>query len=141
MFPFARVLKGKPVEYSHKTKKGLRYTTPVQSKSKPEFGKSFNQDHSSDTSSWYRDTSIGTLFTGHSINIVSASKPEDEEEDIMLHLEYEPWIKHLNALWELHFKQYKPSPENKLILVIMGDENHLNLSSSARTCRQPSKMN
>lgn len=48
--------------------------------------------------------SIGALFTGLSINMIFASQRKGEEDDIILHSEDYPWIKHLNALWEIRFE-------------------------------------
>ena len=48
-------------------------------------------DHSSDTSSWESDISVGTIFKNLSVNIVSTSHMEDEDEDEeMIQLDTDP---------------------------------------------------
>lgn len=80
-----------------KTKRGLRYVSQFH-KIQTEIVEPFNQDHSSDTSSWDSDTIVGGIFTGLFVNMTFVSQPSDEEEDIMLYSEDDPWIKHLNDL-------------------------------------------
>lgn len=59
--------------------------------------------------------SIGAFFTELSVNMASVSHPEDEEEEIMLHSKDDPWIKHLNTLWKIHFEKHEPPMDDKLI--------------------------
>lgn len=89
---------GKPARYYHKANKRLRNITLVPSEFEPEFVESFNHDHSFETSSWDSDTSVMAIFTSLLVNMVSTRQPEDEEDDIVLHSENDPWIKHLNVL-------------------------------------------
>lgn len=67
------VPKGKSIDYYYKTKRGLKYVTPVPSESEPEYVESFKKDHSSDMSSWTPTLSVGALFNGLSVKMVSAS--------------------------------------------------------------------
>lgn len=102
--PLAKVPKGKHVDYYNKTKRGLGYVTLISSEYEPEFVESFFKDHSFDNFSWDFDTSVGTLFTSRSVNMLSAGQREDEKKDAMLHSENDPWIKHLNTLWKIRFE-------------------------------------
>jgi len=43
----------------------------------------------------------------------------------MIQTDTDPWIKHLNTLWDIHFEQYEPPTEDKVTQVNLGDEaNH-----------------
>jgi len=37
----------------------------------------------------------------------------------------DPWIKHLKALWDIHFEQREPPTEDKVIQINLGDEANL----------------
>jgi len=58
---------------------------------------SLYHDHSSGTSSWESDVSLGTMFENLSVNIVSTSHLEEKNEE-MIQSDIDPWIKHLNTL-------------------------------------------
>src|SRR5436189_247190 len=84
-----------------------------------------SRDYSSSTSSWESDISIGGLFEGLSINMVSASPLEDLEDmvcdDSLLEEDNDPWIRHLNTLWDIRFKQREPPTDDKLLKIDLGD--------------------
>jgi len=43
----------------------------------------------------------------------------------MIQTDTDPWIKHLNTLWDIHFEQYEPPTEDKVTQVNLRDEaNH-----------------
>jgi len=54
---------------------------------------SLYHDHSSGTSSWESDVSIGDIFIDLSVNMVSTSHLENENEE-MIQSDIDPWIKH-----------------------------------------------
>jgi len=56
-------------------------STPTPSTSKSE-GLLYH-DHSSDTSSWESDVSDGNIFKDLSVNMISISHPEDEDEQMI----------------------------------------------------------
>ena len=56
-------------------------STPVSSDFK--FEGSLYHDHSSDTPSWESDVSVGAIFENLSINMVSTSNVEDEDEEML----------------------------------------------------------
>jgi len=88
------VPKGKAPNYYHKTLRGLGYiSTPIPSTSESE--ESLYHDHSSCTSSWESDVSVGGIFKELSVNMVSTSHPEEEDE--MIQSDTDPLIKHLNT--------------------------------------------
>src|SRR3954471_11467914 len=79
-------------------------------------------DHSSDTSSFNSDISVGTLFEPVSVNMVSAQPEPDDDEMELINTEDDPWIRHLNILWDIRFEQRKPPTDDSLLQVNMGDE-------------------
>jgi len=89
------VLKVKAPNYYHRTRKGLGYvSTPILSAS--ESKESLYHNHSSGTSSWESDISIGNIFQDLSVNMVLTSHPKDGDEE-MIQSDIDPWIKHLNT--------------------------------------------
>jgi len=68
--------------------------TPVSSD--PESEKEVYHDCSSTTSSWDSDVSINAIFKSFSMNIVSASHLENEDEDT---IEYEELIQSYTDPW------------------------------------------
>jgi len=70
-------------------------STAISSASESE--ESLYHDHSSSTSSWESDVSVGDIFKDLSVNMVSRSHPEDGDEK-MIQSDTDPWIKHLNIL-------------------------------------------
>ena len=73
------VPKGKDLDYYHKTRRGLDYVSiPVASDLESE--KEVCHDSSSATLSWDSDFSIGDIFRNLSVNMVSTSHLEDEED-------------------------------------------------------------
>ena len=90
--------KGKAHDYYHRTRRGLGYvSTPVPSASESEG--SLYRNHSSGTSSWESDVNVGNIFREFSVTMVSTSHLEDGNEE-MIQSDTDPWIKHLNALWD-----------------------------------------
>jgi hypothetical protein len=74
------VPKGKAPDYYHKTRRGLSYvSTPPSSDQESE--DCTYHDHSSGTSSWDSDVSIGDIFKTLSVNMTSLSHQENEDED------------------------------------------------------------
>lgn len=65
-------------------------------------------DYSSNTSSWSSDASVGAVFRALSVNMVLTNHLEEDEDDGLLQSEDDPWIKHLNTLWDTHFEQHEP---------------------------------
>ena len=95
--------KGKTPNYYHQTRRGLGYvSTPIPSASESE--ESLYHDYSSGTLSWESDFSIGNLFGELSVNMVSTSHLEDGDEKT-IQSDTDPWIKHLNTLWDSRFEQ------------------------------------
>ena len=86
-----------------------------------EFEESLNHYHSSGTSSWESDVSVGNIFRELSVNMVSTSRLEDGDEE-MIQLDADHWIKHLNTLWDIRFKQHEPPTEDKVTQINLGDE-------------------
>jgi len=73
------VPKGKAFDYYHKTRRGLGYiSTPIPLIFESE--ESLYHDHSSGTSSWESDVSVGGIFKEFSVNMVSTSHQEEEDE-------------------------------------------------------------
>ena len=100
------VPKGKTPDYYHQTRRGLGYVStliPLASGS----GESLYHDYSSGTASWESDISVGNIFRELSVNMVSTSHLEDGDEK-MAQSDTDPWIKHLNALWDTRFEQCEP---------------------------------
>jgi len=76
------VPKGKALDYYHKTRRGFGYVStpvPLNSKSK----ESPCHDHSSGTSSWEPDVSIGAIINSLLANMVSTSHLKDEDEEMI----------------------------------------------------------
>jgi len=90
------VLKGKTPDYYHRTRRGLGYvSTPISLASDSK--ESLYHNHSSGTSSWESDVSVDNIFREISVNMVSTSRLEDGDEE-MIQSDVDPWIKHLNTL-------------------------------------------
>ena len=74
--------KGKTPSYYHRTRGGFGYVaTPIPSASKSEG--SLCHNHSSGTSSWESDVSVGNIFEELSVNMVSTSHLEDIDEEMI----------------------------------------------------------
>ena len=69
-------------------------STSIPSTSESE--ESSYHDHSSGTSSWESDVSVGNIFKDLSINMISTSHPEDGDEEV-IQLDTDLWIKHRNT--------------------------------------------
>ena len=75
-------LNQKGPDYYHQTLRGLGYvSTPIPSAFESE--ESLYHNHSSVTSSWESDISVGNIFKDLSVNMVSTSHPEDGDEEII----------------------------------------------------------
>ena len=55
------------------------------------------------------------------MNVVSTSHLEDKDEE-MIQSDTDPWIKHLNTLWDTRFEQREPPTEDKVAQIYLGDE-------------------
>src|SRR5436190_62627 len=124
--PLPFVPEGKEANYYQEAKRGLDYTSPLLRLSHGHtYFKIVSRDYSSSTSSWESDVSIGGLFEGLSINMVSASPLEDLEDmecdDSLLEDDDDPWIRHLNILWDIRFEQREPPTDDKLVQIDLGD--------------------
>ena len=86
-------------------------STPIPSASDSE--ETLGHDYSSGTSSWESDASVGNIFRELSVNMVSTSRLEDRDEE-MIQSDTNPWIKYLNALWDTRFEQCEPPTEIRL---------------------------
>ena len=53
--------------------------------------------------------------------MVSTSHLEDEDEE-MIQSDTDPWIKHLNTLWDICFEQREPPTEDKVAQINLKDE-------------------
>ena len=98
--------KGKAPDYYHKTRRGLGYVTTLVS-SDQESDKCTLGDHSSGTSPWDFDVSIGDIFRTLSVNMTTISHLEDEDEDEgeeLIQSDTDPWNKYLNILWDIRFE-------------------------------------
>ena len=78
---------------------------------------SLYHNHSSGTSSWESDVSVGNLFREFSVNMVSTSHLEGGDEET-IQSDTDPWIKHLNTLWDIRFEQCEPPIEDKVSRLI-----------------------
>src|SRR4051812_47632347 len=124
--PLPFVPEGKEANYYQEAKRGLGYTSPpLRLSHGPICFEIVSRDYSSSTSSWESDVSIGGLFEGLSINMVSASPLEDLEDmecdDSLLEDDDDPWIHHLNTLWDIRFEQREPPTDDKLVQRDLGD--------------------
>src|SRR3954465_13422333 len=124
--PLPFVPEGKEANYYQEAKRGLGYTSPpLRLSHGPTSFRIVSRDYSSSTSSWESDVSIGNLFEGLSINMVSASPLEDledmEYDDSQLEDDDDPWIRHLNTLWDIRFEQCEPPTDDKLVQIDLGD--------------------
>src|SRR4051812_22700677 len=79
-------------------------------------------DNSTDTSSFNSDVSVSTLFEPISDNMASAQLERNDDEIELIDTEDDPWIRHLNMLWDIRFEQREPSTDDALLQVNMGDE-------------------
>ena len=81
--------KRKTPDYYHRTRMGLGYvSTLIPSAS--ESDESLYLNHSSGTSSWESDVSIGGIFKEFSVNMISTSHQEEEDEKNDL-VRYKSW--------------------------------------------------
>src|SRR3954462_13892510 len=107
-----------------KDHRGLGYST-TSDQSDVDSNPLARYDHSSDTSSFNSDVSIGTLFEPVSVNMISAQPEPDDDEIELIGTEDDPWIKHLNMLWDIRFEQREPPTDDAPLQVNMGDEANL----------------
>jgi len=76
------VPKGKAPDYYHRTRRGLGYvSTPIVSASESE--ESLYHNHSSGTSSWESDVSVGNIFRELLVNMTSTCHLKDGDEEII----------------------------------------------------------
>ena len=76
------VPKGKAPDYFHRTRRGLGYvSTPIPSASESE--ESLYHNHSSSTSSWESDVSVGNIIKDPFVNMVSTSYSEDGDGEMI----------------------------------------------------------
>ena len=94
-------------------------STPIPSASKSEG--SLCHNYSSGTSSWESDVSVGNVFGELSVNMVSINHLEDGDDEMILS-DTDPWIKHLNTLWDIRFEQYELPTEDNVTQINLGDE-------------------
>ena len=80
------------------------------------------RSHSSDSSEWDSDVSIGNLFKELSVNMISVKHPQEDQTKNMPLLETEPWAQQLDYQWEMHFEQREPPTEDEVIQIELGDE-------------------
>ena len=64
---------------------------------------------------------IGNIFKDLSVNMVSTSHPKDGDEE-MIQSDTDPWIQHLNTLWDIPFEQREPPTEDKDTQISLADE-------------------
>jgi len=120
------VPKGKDPDYYHKTRRGLDYvSTPVLSDFESE---EVYHDNSSRNSSW--DVSVWGIFESLSVNMVSTSHLEDDGEhtfksEELIQSDSDPWIKHLNTLWDVRFEQRESPTEDKVTQINLENEANL----------------
>src|SRR3954465_11193702 len=74
------------------------------------------------TSSFNSNDSVGTLFEPVSVNMVSAQPEPNDDEIELTDNGDDPWIRHLNMLWDIRFEQCEPPTDDALLQVNMGDE-------------------
>jgi len=55
--------------------------------------------------------------------MILVSHPEFGDEQ-MIQSDTDPWIKHLNTLWDIRFEQHKPPTEDRVTQVNLGDESN-----------------
>ena len=63
---------------------------------------------------------VGKFFRELSVNMVSTSRLEDGDEEI-IQSDTDPWIKYLNTLWDIHFEQHEPPIEDKVTQINLGE--------------------
>ena len=76
--------------------------------------------------------------------MVSASHLEDDGKDIieseeLIQSDSDPWIKHLNILWDIHFKQREPPIKDKVTQINLKDEANPKPIFISETCHLPRK--
>ncbi|MFG1569962.1 hypothetical protein ACDT16_13845, partial [Staphylococcus aureus] len=116
-----RTPQGKAQDYYHRTGYGLGYITP---ESTPDLLEEEVQmhSHSSDSSTWDSDNSIGQAFKEVlSVNMASADPPI-EEDQLMEFFEDEPWAQRLGSQWEMRFEQREPPTMDQVVQIDLGTE-------------------
>jgi len=102
------VPKGKPANYYDQTRRRLGYTT-LCVQYDLEFEKPLPL-HSSDSSDWASDVSMGVAFKKFFTNMASTSQVEPEED--IEPFDTNPWAQQLDLHREKHFEQRDPPTEN-----------------------------
>ena len=72
------------------------------------------------------------------VNMVSTSHPEDGNKE-MIQSDTDPWIKHLNVLWDIRFEQREPPTEDKVTQINLRDEANLKPIFISETLSPPEK--
>ena len=100
------VPKGKPANYYDNTRRGLGYVTPTP----PATVKSKDDEpipsHSTSSSEWDSDVSVGVMFENLTVNMTSSSQLEPAEAT-----DEEPWAQQLDLQWEKRFELRDPPTE------------------------------
>ena len=68
----------------------------------------------------------------------STSHLEDGDEE-MIQSDTDPWIKHLNNLWDTRFEQREPPTEDKIVQINLGDEANPKPIFISETCHRQRK--
>jgi len=137
------VPKGKDFDYYHRTRRWLGFVSILVS-SDSESEEEVYHDSLSTISSWDSNVSVGVIFESLSVNMVSASHLEDDGKDIieseeLIQSDSDPWIKHLNILWDIHFKQREPPIKDKVTQINLKDEANPKPIFISETCHLPRK--
>lgn len=90
-------------------------STPIQLDSRSE--ESVYRDYSLGTSSLESNVSVGVIFEGLSVNMVSTSHPNDKEDDDLIQSDNDAWIMCLSALWNICFEQCELPTKDMLVQV------------------------
>jgi len=116
--PFATFrTKKKATQLLGSDRQGLGYVTPsARSDSGTEESL---PSHSSDSSSWELDSSMGVVFKNFFANITSISQAEYDEDTELFNTD--PWAQKLDLHWKKRFEQREPSTEDKVVQVDVGD--------------------
>jgi len=72
-------------------------------------------------SSWESYVSVGDIFKDLSVNMISTSHLEDGDKE-MIQSDTDPWIKHLNTLWDICFEQRELPIEDEVTQINLRDE-------------------
>ena len=103
------------VNYYDQTHRGLGYVTPSITSYREEESDCSAPSHSSDSSNWESNVSMGAIFKNLSINLTSIYQKEEYQGAEVKPFDSDPWTQQLNYQWDMRFELLEPPTEDEVV--------------------------